>query len=161
MGKVAIYPGSFDPVTYGHLDVMQRAARIFDKVIVAVADNASKTYLFSHRERLAMVREASKGLKGIKVVSFNGLVTEFAKKNRTNVLIRGLRMISDFEYEFQMALTNRKLDGDIETLFMMPNEDYSYLSSKLIKEISSLGARVSCFVPGDVEKELRRKLKKQ
>ncbi|MBF0569875.1 MAG: pantetheine-phosphate adenylyltransferase [Candidatus Omnitrophica bacterium] len=159
MGKVAIYPGSFDPVTYGHLDVMQRAARIFDKVIIAVADNASKKYLFTPQERLDMVKEASKGMRGIKVVFFGGLVTEFARKNRTNVLVRGLRMTSDFEYEFQMALTNRRLAEDIETIFLMPSERFSFLSSTLLREVAKLDADISSFVPKCVERRLRERLK--
>ena len=160
MGRMAIYPGSFDPVTYGHLDVMKRAVSIFGRVIVAVADNPSKTYLFSHEERVQILREATKGMKGIKVESFKSLVTDYAKKKKTNVLIRGLRMTSDFEYEFQMALTNRRLAEDIETAFLMPSERFSFLSSSLIKEAAKLGADISSFVPKCVEKRLRERLKK-
>lgn len=158
MAKIAIYPGSFDPVTYGHLDVMKRAAGIFDKVIVAVANNASKTYLFSLEERAEMVREATRKMKGIQVESFEGLVTDFAKKNKTTVLIRGLRMTSDFEYEFQMALTNRHLAEKIETVFLMPSEGFSFLSSTILREVAKLNADISSFVPKCVEKRLRERL---
>lgn len=160
MGKTAIYPGSFDPVTYGHLDLIKRATEIFDEVIVGVAHNASKKPLFSLSERLAMIEEATKGMKGIKVEAFDGLVVEFARKKKINVIIRGLRMISDFEYEFQMALTNRRLAEDVETIFLMPSEGYSFLSSTLLKEAASLGADISSFVPKFVEKKLKDQLKK-
>lgn len=160
MSKVAIYPGSFDPVTYGHLDVVKRASSIFDKVIVAVANNASKTYLFSLKEREKMVREATRRMKGVAVTSFEGLVTDFAKKQKTNVLIRGLRMTSDFEYEFQMALTNRHLAENIETVFLMPSEGFSFLSSTILREVAKLDADISSFVPPCVEKPLRERLKR-
>lgn len=159
MSKLAIYPGSFDPLTYGHLDVIKRATRVFDKVIVAVAKNLRKTPLFDAQERLAMLKEATKGVQGIEIEVFDGLVIDFARKHKANVLIRGLRMVSDFEYEFQMALTNRRLAEDIETVFLMPSEGYSFLSSALIKEAASLGADVSTFVPGFVVKALNKKLK--
>ncbi|MBF0122671.1 MAG: pantetheine-phosphate adenylyltransferase [Candidatus Omnitrophica bacterium] len=158
MAQVAIYPGSFDPVTYGHLDVMKRATRIFDKVIVAVANNASKTYLFSLEERADMVRQATRRMKGVEVTSFEGLVTDFAKKNKINVLIRGLRMTSDFEYEFQMALTNRHLAESIETVFLMPSVGFSFLSSTILREVTRLNADVSSFVPASVAKRLRERL---
>jgi pantetheine-phosphate adenylyltransferase len=160
MARLAIYPGSFDPVTYGHLDVMKRAVSIFGQVIVAVADNPSKTYLFSREERSQLLREATKGIKGIKVDSFSGLVTDYARKKKTNVLIRGLRMTSDFEYEFQMALTNRRLAEKIETVFLMPSERFSFLSATLLKEAAKLGADVSSFVPKTVEKRLKERLRK-
>lgn len=158
--KIAIYPGTFDPVTYGHIDLIERAAKIFDKVIVAVASSNSKGVLFSVEERVAMLREAVKSIKNVTIDDFEGLVVDYVKKQSSQVMIRGLRMLSDFEYEFQMALTNRKLAGDIETIFMMPHEDYSYISSKLIKEAASLGADVSKFVPKNAEKALKEKLKK-
>lgn len=161
MNRTAIYPGSFDPVTYGHIDIIKRATNIFDKVIVAVADNFVKKNLFSKDERLEMLKEATKDIKGISVESFQGLVIDFAKKNNVNVLIRGLRVISDFDYELQMALTNRRLNENIETLFLMPSEGYSFLSSTLIKEASSLGADVSSFVPKTVEDKIKEKLKTQ
>lgn len=161
MNRTAIYPGSFDPVTYGHIDIIRRATKIFDKVIVAVADNYVKKNLFSRDERLGMLKEATKDIKGISVESFQGLVIDFAKKNNVNVLIRGLRVISDFEYELQMALTNRRFNEEIETLFLMPSEGYSFLSSTLIKEASSLGADVSSFVPKNVEDKIKEKHKQQ
>jgi len=133
MNRIAIYPGSFDPVTYGHIDIIRRATRIFDKVIVAVADNSAKTSLFSMEERFEMLKDSTSDIKGIQVESFKGLVIDFAKKNNVNVIIRGLRVISDFDYELQMALTNRRLNEDIETLFLMPSEGCSFLSSTLIK----------------------------
>lgn len=158
MSKTAIYPGSFDPVTKGHIDLIQRATQIFEKVIVAVADSVGKKPIFNIEERLDMLKEATKGIKGIEVEAFEGLVIEYARKKNTNVLIRGLRMISDFEYEFQMALTNRRLAPDIETVFLMPSENYSFLSSTLLKEAASLGADVSSFVPGFVEGRLKKRL---
>jgi pantetheine-phosphate adenylyltransferase len=162
LSKIAIYPGSFDPVTYGHLDLIKRAAKIFDKVIVAVVreKGTTKQMLFSSEERVEMIRQAAKGLKGVTIELFDGLVTEYARKKKVNVLIRGLRMISDFEYELQMALTNRRLDEKVETVFLMPSEGYSFLSSTLIKEAASLGADVSSFVPEFVAKRLRERVGK-
>ena len=157
--RTAIYPGTFDPVTYGHIDLIKRASKIFDKVIVAVAHNKSKGVFFSVEERVAMLRDAVKGIPNIIIDDFNSLVVEYAKKRGSSVMIRGLRMISDFEYEFQMALTNRKLAGDIETIFMMPHEDYSYVSSKLIKEAAALGADVSEFIPRKAAAALKEKMK--
>ncbi len=159
--KTAIYPGTFDPVTYGHIDLIKRAANIFDKVVVAVAHNKSKGVLFSVKERVEMLEDAVKGMDNVVIDDFDGLVVNYAKKMGTNVMIRGLRMISDFEYEFQMALTNRKLAGDIETIFMMPHEDYSYVSSKLIKEAATLGADVGNFIPKKAEAALKKKLSKK
>jgi pantetheine-phosphate adenylyltransferase len=159
MTSRAIYPGTFDPVTYGHLDVIKRAAALYDKVSVAVAQSDEKSPLFSLEERIAMMTEAASDIANVEVEAFNGLVVDYAVQKSAKVVVRGLRMISDFEYEFQMALTNRKLNSEIETVFMMPNESYSYLSSKLIKEIAQLGADVSEFVPGNVEKKLKEKLK--
>jgi pantetheine-phosphate adenylyltransferase len=155
--KIAVYPGTFDPVTYGHIDLIKRATKIFDRVIVAVADNPSKGTLFSVEERVSMLKDAVKGMKSVIVDDFDGLVVDYVKRSGANVMIRGLRMLSDFEYEFQMALTNRKLNGEIETIFMMPSESYSYVSSKLIKEAVSLGADVSNFVPAKVQKRLNEK----
>jgi len=160
VGKLAIFPGSFDPVTNGHIDMIRRATRIFSKVIVAVANNTSKKPMFTSAERLKMLKECTKDIEGIEVEAFDGLVIEFARKKQDNVLIRGLRMISDFEYELQMALTNRRLDESIETLFLMPSEGYSFLSSTLLKEATSLGANISSFVPKSVEKELKQRLLK-
>jgi pantetheine-phosphate adenylyltransferase len=161
MCQAAIYPGTFDPVTNGHIDIIKRAQEMFSEVIVAVAHNPHKNPLFSVRERMAMLEKAVAGLKDVEVCDFDGLVVDFARKRKAKVLIRGLRMLSDFEYEFQMALTNRKLASDVETIFLMPQESYSYLSAKLLKEAVSLGADVSCFVPGFVEKALREKLRKK
>jgi pantetheine-phosphate adenylyltransferase len=158
--KIAVYPGTFDPVTYGHIDLIKRATKIFDKVIVAVADNPSKGTLFSVEERVSMLKDAVKGMKSVVVDDFDGLVVDYVKRSGANVMIRGLRMLSDFEYEFQMALTNRKLRDEIETIFMMPCESYSYISSKLIKEASSLGANVRNFVPAKVQKRLREKFRR-
>jgi pantetheine-phosphate adenylyltransferase len=138
----AVYPGSFDPITSGHVDIIQRGLKIFDQILVAVLEN----YFVDHGN--------------VEVKAFDGLLVEFAKNNNANIVIRGLRAISDFEYEFQMALMNRKLDADIETLFMMPNLSYSFLSSKLVKEIFMLGGGVKDLVPGQVEKKLKEKFKK-
>ena len=160
MKKIAVYPGSFDPITYGHIDLIERAAKIFDEIIVAVAHNTDKRPLFSVKERVQMLKKTTTHIKGIIVDDFDGLIVDYVRNKKTNVVIRGLRMISDFEYEFQMALTNRKLDGGIETIFMMPSESYSYISSRLIKEAASLGAKVNAFVPDIVEKNLRKKLRK-
>jgi pantetheine-phosphate adenylyltransferase len=160
MCQIAIYPGTFDPVTYGHIDLIKRAQEIFPELIVGVAHNPHKRPLFSLQERVAMLKKATSGLQGVAVLPFDGLVIDFARKHKAKVLIRGLRMISDFEYEFQMALTNRKLSADIETVFLMPQESYSYLSARLLKETASLGADLSSFVPDFVEKALKKKLRK-
>ena len=159
MLRRAVYPGSFDPVTYGHIDLIKRAARVFDEVIVAVANNIQKKPLFDTKERLGMLKEATRGMKRIRVEAFTGLVIDFARKSDAMVLIRGLRMVSDFEYEFQMALTNRRLAEDIETVFLMPSEGHSFTSSALIKEAVALGADVSSFVPEFVVKQLKEKLR--
>jgi len=158
MSKLAIYPGTFDPITYGHLDIIERTLRIFPQVIVVVAQTSRKKLLFDVDERVAMVRQATKGLRGVRVEAFSGLVVDVAKKYKTNILIRGLRMVSDFEYEFQMALTNRRLAGNIETVFLMPSEKHSFISSTLLKEVAHLGADISTLVPKFVEKNLRAKL---
>lgn len=159
MTKIAVYLGSFDPITHGHIDLIKRASKIFKKVIVAVADNNAKECLFTIKERVDLVRQAIQKLDGVQVDSFKGLSVNYVKSKNSYVIIRGLRMISDFEYEFQMALTNRRLSRDVETIFLMPSEAYSYLSSKLIKEAASLGADIGCFVPKFVEKALFKKLK--
>lgn len=158
MNKTAVYPGTFDPVTFGHLDVIKRIASLYEKVYIAVAISDEKSPLFSVDERVEMMKKAVKEYDNVQVDKFDGLVVDYAKKNSARVVVRGLRMISDFEYEFQMALTNRKLSPDIETVFMMPNESYSYLSSKLIKEVARMGADVSEFVPKEVEENLKRKI---
>lgn len=158
MCQRAIYPGTFDPVTYGHIDLIKRACEIFSEVIVAVAHNPHKRPIFNVEERVNMLKKATSDLNGVIVDDFNGLVVDYARKKKAKVLIRGLRMISDFEYEFQMALTNRKLSPEIETIFLMPQESYSYLSAKLLKEAGSLGADLSGFVPRFVEEALKKKL---
>ena len=156
--KAAIYPGSFDPLTNGHLDVIQRAARVFDRVVVAVANNTSKKALFSISERVAMLKNVTKGIKGVEVDTFNSLIIEYARLKKINVLIRGLRMTSDFDYEFQIALTNRRLAEDIETVFLMPSENVSFVSSSILKEVASLKADVSSFVPAIVQRKLKERL---
>lgn len=158
MASFAVYPGSFDPVTYGHLDLIERALRIFDTITVAIAKQGGKEPLFTPKERVEMMRRATRSLKGVDVDVFDGLFVDYVQKKKATVVIRGLRMISDFEYEFQMALTNRKLNPKIETIFLMPSENYAYLSSRLIKEAAQLGGRVSDFVPPFVEKRLKEKL---
>ncbi|RJP28180.1 MAG: pantetheine-phosphate adenylyltransferase [Candidatus Omnitrophota bacterium] len=160
MCQKAVYPGSFDPITYGHIDLIKRAQEIFSEVIVAVANNSQKAPFFSVKERLELLEKATRGMNGVQIDSFDGLVVDYARKQKAKVIVRGLRMISDFEYEFQMALTNRKLSPDIETIFLMPQESYSYLSSKLLKEAASLGADLSNFVPDFVVKALKAKLQK-
>ena len=157
MVKKVIYPGTFDPVTLGHLDLIKRAVGIFDTLIVAVAANPHKNPLFSLNERINMLKEATKDIDNIEIDSFEGLLVDYAKSKKCNIVLRGIRAISDFEYEFQMALSNRKLALEIETIFMMPSENYSYLSSKIIKEMASLGADLSGFVPTTVEKKLKKK----
>lgn len=156
--KIAVYPGTFDPITYGHIDLIKRASRIFDKVIVAVAHNKPKGTLFSVRERVAMLKDAVKGMENVVIDDFDGLVVKYVKEQGSAVMIRGLRMLTDFEYEFQMALTNRKLASDIETIFMMPHEEYSYISSKLIKEAAVLGADLTSFIPKACAAALKKKL---
>ena len=156
--RIAVYPGTFDPVTYGHIDIIKRAARIYDKVVVAVAHNEDKNPLFSVEERVSMLKDSVRPLKNVIVDNFNGLVVDYVERKGSRIMIRGLRMISDFESEFQMALTNRKLSEDIETIFMMPNESYSYISSKLMKEAAKLGADVKNFIPKKVQVLLKKKL---
>jgi len=158
--KRAVYPGSFDPITSGHVDIIQRGLKIFDEILVAVVNNPKKKSLFTTKERMNMIQDFFVDHKDIEVKAFDGLLVEFAKNNNANIVIRGLRAISDFEYEFQMALMNRKLDPEIETLFMMPNLSYSFLSSNLVKEIFMLGGGLTDLVPGQVEKKLREKFKK-
>ncbi|MBN2483405.1 MAG: pantetheine-phosphate adenylyltransferase [Candidatus Omnitrophica bacterium] len=159
MRKV-IYPGTFDPITLGHLDIIQRASCIFDKVIVAVVKVPSKQTMFSFEERLAMVKEATVSMQKIEVQGFTGLVVDFAQTLGIHVIVRGLRMISDFEYEFQMALTNRRLNDEIETIFLMPHPEYSYISSRLIKEAAQLGASLSEFLPPISAQYVKEKLNK-
>jgi pantetheine-phosphate adenylyltransferase len=153
----AIYPGSFDPVTCGHLDVIQRAARLFDELVVAVAFNDQKQSMFTPEERMVLIREATASVGNIRVACFDGLLVDFARREGAGAVIRGLRAISDFEFEFQMALMNRKLEPGIETIFLTPREEFTYLSSRIIKEIARLGGKVEAFVPPSVERALRNK----
>ncbi len=145
--RAAVYPGTFDPITYGHLDLVERGLKIFDRIVIAVATNEPKQPVFSIEERLDMIRKTAGRKKGVEVDSFDGLVVDYARQKKISVLMRGVRMLSDFEYEFQMALTNRKLNPRIETIFLMPNESYAYLTSRLIKETALLGADVRAYVP--------------
>lgn len=158
MPKTALYPGSFDPVSHGHIDLIKRATHVFDRVVVAVANNLHKKPLFSKEERLQMLEEAVKGIERVEVVAFDGMVVDFARKQNIRILLRGLRMVSDFEYEFQMALTNRRFDEDIETVFLMPSEKFSFLSSTLLKESAAMGADISMFVPDHVAAKLKERL---
>jgi pantetheine-phosphate adenylyltransferase len=153
----AVYPGSFDPVTNGHLDVIERARKLFDEVIVAVAHNDEKQALFSLEERLQFLQDSIGKIDMVRIAQFDGLLVEFAAAQKATAVIRGLRAVSDFEFEFQMALMNRKLEAGVETIFLMPKEEYTYLSSRIIKEIARLGGDVSSFVPPVVSKALARK----
>ena len=153
--RIAIYPGSFDPLTNGHVDIIERGARIFDQIIVAILGNLDKTPLFSEAERTAMITDVFKAHTNVKVETFSGLLVDYAQRKRANVIVRGLRAVSDFEYEFQMALMNRHLAPGIETVFMMPAEQYTYISSRLIKEVFTLGGEITGLVPPLVEEKLR------
>ncbi|PYZ97905.1 pantetheine-phosphate adenylyltransferase [Alteribacter lacisalsi] len=159
MGKTAVCPGSFDPVTLGHLDIIGRGASVFDRVIVAVLNNRSKQPLFSVEERVALIRETTAHLPNVEVDSFDGLLIDYVKQKKANAIIKGLRAVSDFEYELQMASINRKLDEDVETFFMMTNNHYSYLSSSIVKELAKYDASVSDLVPASVEQALLRKFR--
>ena len=160
MIRRAIYPGSFDPVTNGHLDVIERARKLFDEVIVAVAHNDQKQALFSLEERLELLKTSIGNIDNVRIAQFDGLLVEFAAAQSASAVVRGLRAVSDFEFEFQMALMNRKLNSDVETIFLMPKEEYTYLSSRIIKEIARLGGDVSSFVPDVVAKALGNKFKR-
>ena len=155
--KTVLYPGSFDPVTYGHIDVIRRACAVFDKVVIAVARNAEKKAMFTTQERIDLIRQSCSDLKNIEVSTFDGLMVDSLQQFRASAVIRGLRAVSDFEYEFQMALMNRGLNPECETLFMMPSPEYSFVSSRLIKEIASCGGSVKKFVPPCVEAAMRAK----
>jgi pantetheine-phosphate adenylyltransferase len=153
----AIYPGSFDPVTNGHLDVIDRARKLFDEVIVAVAHNDQKNPLFTLDQRLEFLRQTVGEMENVKIAPLDGLLVDFAIAKDAAAVVRGLRAVSDFEFEFQMALMNRKLEASIETIFLMPKEEYTYLSSRIVKEIARLGGDVSQFVPADVASALKKK----
>jgi pantetheine-phosphate adenylyltransferase len=156
--RTAIYPGSFDPLTNGHLDVLERATKLFDRVVVAIAGNESKNPLFTLDERLALMKPAIARIKNARADIFDGLLVEYAARQNARAIVRGLRAISDFEFEFQMALMNRKLAENIETIFMMPKETYTFISSRIVKEIARLGGDVAPFVPPHVAAALKKKL---
>jgi len=157
MSTLAVYPGSFDPLTNGHVDIIERGARLFDRIIVAILVNAEKSPLFTMAERVEIARKVFTDHPNVEVDTFEGLLVDYVAKRQANVIVRGLRAVSDFEYEFQMALMNRRLNSKIETVFMMPAEQYSYISSRLIKEVFALGGRVHGLVPELVEARLREK----
>ncbi len=159
MDKVAIYPGSFDPITNGHLDVVRRAARLYDRVLIAVAEDTDKTSLFTLDERIALVRQTVRGLRNVSVEGFSGLLVKFARRKRAAVIVRGLRAVSDFEYELQLALFNREMDSKIETIFLTPKQDLAFVSSRMVKQIAMLGGQVNGFVPQAVKQALKRKLR--
>lgn len=155
--KTAVYPGSFDPITYGHIDIIDRASRLFDNVIVAVLNNPSKTPLFNAEERMDMIRKATTELRNVEVDSFSGLLIDYVEKKNANTVLKGLRAVSDFEYELQMALMNRKLNRNVETIFMMTSSRYSFLSSSLVKEVARFGGCVKDLVPDYVFEKLLEK----
>ena len=157
----AIYPGSFDPVTYGHLDIIERAARISDELIVGVLQNKAKSPLFSVEERVIMLCEVTKNLKNVRIVPFEGLLIDFAKQMDAKIIVRGLRAITDYEYELQMSQTNRKLNADVETLFLTTSLDYSYLSSTTVKEVASFDGDITRFVPEFVADKVTEKIKER
>ena len=160
MTKTAIYPGSFDPLTFGHVDIVERSARLFDHVIVAILTNAQKAPLFTVEERIEIMREILKPrFANVEIDVFHGLLVDYARQQKAQVIVRGIRAVTDYEYEFQMALMNRRLAPGIETVFMVPAENYSYLSSRLVKEIAELGGSVAGLVPDIVEKRLKQRFK--
>ena len=157
MPVLAVYPGSFDPITMGHVDIIQRGSRLFDRIVVAVLINADKSPLFTVGERVEIAREVFRDRTNVEVDTFDGLLVDYARRRDAKVIVRGLRAVSDFEYEMQMALMNRRLSPDVETVFMMPAEPYTYVSSRLVKEVVALGGSVHGLVPDSVEKRLREK----
>ncbi len=159
--RLAVYPGSFDPLTNGHVDIIQRGARLFDRIVIALLVNRDKAPMFSIEERLELTREVFRAQPNVEVDTFDGLLVEYARRRRANVIVRGLRAISDFEYELQMALMNRRLSDEIETVFMMPAEPYTYVSSRLVKEVFALGGSVAGLVPPVVEARLAVKYQTQ
>ena len=152
--KIAIYPGTFDPITLGHIDIIQRGSKLFDRVIITIAINQSKKPLFSVNERIEMIEDAIKDFSNVSVEKFDGLLVNFASEKNANVILRGLRAVSDFEYEFQMALMNKHLCEDISTLFLVPNEKYTYLNSTIVKDVAKYGGDIKNFVTKFVEKKL-------
>jgi len=158
--KTAVYPGSFDPVTNGHIDVIERALKIFDKVIVTVGDNPGKKPTFTTEDRIEMLKECTKDLKNIEIDSFQGLLLDFVKSKNSKIIIRGLRAVSDFEFEFQRALLNRVVNDEIETIFIMTKEHYVYLNSSIVKEMAMFGGKLNGLVPEIVEKKLKEKFSK-
>lgn len=156
--KTAIYPGTFDPITNGHLDILKRALKLFDKVIITIARNSAKDPLFSEKERLAMIRQSVGRMKGVEIDSFDGLLVDYARKKKATAVVRGLRVISDFEYELQMALMNRKLNEHVVTVFLMPNEKYTYLNSSIVRVIAGHRGDIRQFVPRHVLRMLEEKL---
>ena len=158
MSTLAVYPGSFDPLTNGHVDIISRGTRVFDRIIVAILVNAEKAPLFSMDERIEIAREVFKAHQNVEVDTFDGLLVDYVERRQAQVIVRGLRAVSDFEFEFQMALMNQRLKPQIETVFMMPAEQYTYISSRLIKEVFALGGRVHGLVPDMVEERLRNKV---
>lgn len=157
MSITAVYPGTFDPITSGHYDLIERAARFYDRLVIAVADNRNKNTLFSLQERVALAEEVTANLPNVEVIGFSGLLVDFVKSIDGHVLLRGLRAVSDFEYEFQLASMNRKLAPEVETMFMTPAESYAFISSSLVREISALGGDVSEFVHPSVQASLQKK----
>ena len=156
---LAVYPGTFDPITYGHIDVVERAAQLFPRVVILVARNTAKAPLFTDDERIAMIREVFRSNRSIEVDGFDGLLVDYARQRKASVIVRGLRAVSDFEIEFQMALTNRKMSKELETIFLVPREQYSYLNSTIVREIARLGGDVSDFVPPPVRRRLKAKFR--
>ena len=155
--NVALYPGSFDPVTNGHIDIIERASRIFDRLIVAILSNTQKQMLFSVEERMAMIREVTHTMPGVEVDHFDGLLVDYARRRSIHTVVRGLRAVTDFEYEFQMALTNRQLDPEFESVFLMTRNDYAYLSATIVRQVAQFGGSVDQFVPPYIAKKLKEK----
>ncbi len=156
--RIAVYPGSFDPITNGHMDIIKRASKIYDKVIVGVLNNTSKNPLFTPQERVEMISGELKSLNNVEVLSFSGLLVDFARKNGASVIVKGLRTVADFEYEFQMALLNKALDAEVETIFMMTDSKYSYISSSMVKELAGFNGNLAGFVSPEIEKKIKEKL---
>ena len=156
--KIAIYPGSFDPITNGHIDIIERSSKIFDTLIVAVNENEGKSFLFDSQERIKIIEKSVSHLKNVEVKIFNGLLVDFVKKENSNIIIRGLGVLSDFEYVFKMALMNRNLDDDIDTMFMMTHDKYTHVSSSIIKEVAALGGDIAEYVPEFLIEILKKKV---